>query len=640
MLDLFNKHIQYIKIGVLSALICLSTLLMTDTAWALSGRISFSDPTATVGSELSVTMKVNSLDAAKIGSTNIMLSYDANALEFISGDSSEGGAGSISVKGSSGASDTEWVYQLKFKALTAGESNISISTWEVYDADGNLATIDDDKLGSSKITVQGAEGSSTDASLSTLEISPGVLNPAFSADVSDYTTTVGSSADKIAVSAVSTDPNAKIAISGNSELVLGENTIEIKVTAQDGSTEKIYKILVNKLDGEYSDEMANVDPASALSVTIDDKTYSIADVFDPSIVPEGFTQIKYLYNSKEVNAARYGESDVLLLYLIAPDGSGSFYVYDEVGKTFAKYLKISVSSRSITLLPKPDNVEVPKGFTETSITINGKQAVAWVWAATPIESAEYCIVYAMNADGNKGFYRYDTKDKTVQRYFADPSLDTDVSKDTYESIQAEYNKLKQLSNIKTYAIIALLLLCAIAAFFLIRLKSGSKQYLKKKGELDSIDERLSRDDDVSAPLVHSADRRERDNQFVRDESMEDLYLMQAATLPQVIQNEDDVDLEEIEIDDIDDLDTEDKDDRNYMREELDSDNLADDVEQGTEGLDSLDEFEIEDLDEGDIVDFDGSDVSDAGIEDIDLSDGSDVDIVDIDFDDSFTGDNN
>ena len=582
MLDLLKKNIHFIKISMLLCLLCFSTLLMTDKAWALSSRIAFSDPAASVGSEFSVTMKVSSLDGAKIGSTNIMLSYDASALEFIGGDSAEGGAGSISVKSSSGASDTEWIYQLKFKALAAGESSISISTWEVYDKDGNMASIDDDKLGSSKISIQGAEGSSTDAGLSGLEISPGVLSPAFSADISEYTTTVGASADKIAVSAISTDPNAKIVISGNSELVLGENAIEIKVTAQDGSTEKLYTIKANKLDGEYSEEMANADPAFALAVTIGDKTYSVADMFDPSIVPEGFTQIKYLYNSKEVNAARYGESDVLLLYLIAPDGSGSFYVYDEASKTFAKYLKISVSSRSITLLPKPESVEVPKGFTETSITINGKEALAWVWAATPIENAEYCIVYAMNADGKKDFYRYDTQDKTVQRYFADPSLDTDVSKDTYESVQSEYNKLKKLSDIKTYLIIALLVLVLVLAVFLIYIKNAGKQYLKKKGELESIDERLKRDEDTdggSSPVVHSMLRGEK-----------------ARDLAEPLGEDESIEIEDL--DDIEDLEDEPADSNGSLEEiDLDEQSNIDDTELPDMVFDELEEENDEDVDE-------------------------------------------
>ncbi len=52
-------------------------------SFAASGKLSFSDPTASVGDQISVTMKI-AADAA-LGSSDVMLQYDADALEFVSG---------------------------------------------------------------------------------------------------------------------------------------------------------------------------------------------------------------------------------------------------------------------------------------------------------------------------------------------------------------------------------------------------------------------------------------------------------------------------------------------------------------------------------------------------------------------------
>ena len=47
-------------------------------------------------------------------------------------------------------------YELKFKALTAGTSQITVKEQEVYDADSKLVTVD--QQGQSKVTVTAEEG--------------------------------------------------------------------------------------------------------------------------------------------------------------------------------------------------------------------------------------------------------------------------------------------------------------------------------------------------------------------------------------------------------------------------------------------------------------------------------------------------
>lgn len=504
----FNKKSgAFIKTLVTMCLVYILIVFTANDAYALSGRISFSDPSVAVNGEFTVNMKINSLDSAKIGSTNITLSYDPAYLEFLSGEDAEGGAGTVQIKGNSGGSDTEWLYRLKFKALSAGNTAISVNTWEVYDADGNMASIDADKLGSSKITITGEAGSGNDASLSNLEISPGTLDPAFSSDITDYKTRVGGSVDRIAVNAVSNDKDAKIVISGNSELVVGENKIECKVTAADGTTEKVYNIVVEKLEGEITDDAANVDPEAALSVSIDGNNYSIATIFDPSVLPEGFEQVKYTYNGQEISAARSTVGDVMLLYLIAPDGSGSFYIYDEAKKEFSLYVKINMSSKSITVLPLPDGVSVPEGFVENTITINNSKTVKG-WVLSGEGEKEYCLIYAMNSEGEKNFYRYDVKEKTIQRYFANPT--GSQSSAVSDQSSAELSKLKKADKIKTYIIIALIIVIIAMLIYIISrlLLKGRKTYVNKNDELGDIEKKMSNSsldlDDIDMELDEKA----------------------------------------------------------------------------------------------------------------------------------------
>ena len=66
----------------ISAAAALSAMMLfqTITAFASNVRIAFSDPTATVGAEVTVTMKVSSLSGDALDHGTIMLTYDAAAL--------------------------------------------------------------------------------------------------------------------------------------------------------------------------------------------------------------------------------------------------------------------------------------------------------------------------------------------------------------------------------------------------------------------------------------------------------------------------------------------------------------------------------------------------------------------------------
>lgn len=94
------------------------------------------------------------------------------------------------------------------------------------------------------------------------------LTPAFDKDVTEYSMTIGTDVDSLEIKAVAEDSSAKVEVSGNDKLLTGENTIEVKVTAEDG-TVRTYKINVTK------GENANIVPSFGLSeLSIDGYTLS------------------------------------------------------------------------------------------------------------------------------------------------------------------------------------------------------------------------------------------------------------------------------------------------------------------------------------------------------------------------------
>lgn len=421
--------------------------------YAASGKIAFSDPSTTVGSEVSVNLKVSAAEGDTLGNADITVNYDASMLEFISGNSVEGGAGSLSAKGVPGADNKSViVFSMKFKALQAGTTKLTIARQEVYDADAQLVTISHE--GSSTVTIQALATASTDASLASLAISPGTLNPAFSPEVESYSVSVGADVEKITVDAQAADSNASVVVSGSDGLQMGENTVVCKVTAEDGRTIRNYTISVTKSEG--------------------------------------------------------GETAG------AEGGTGG----ESTG------ISLESAAKSITILTPEEGVNLPAGFSESVIEIDGTQVKGWVWSSDP--DYKYCVFYGMNEDGEKDFYRYDRKEMTLQRYFQDPAVDTGVTREEHEAVVNMYNGLLDDYKLLRYIVIGMsavaVVLFAIVVYMAVKKNGGGgrpKQDRRyKKEEIDDFDDEMD-DDDIT--MVRAEVKRapvSREERYMRGEEDE------------------------------------------------------------------------------------------------------------------------
>ena len=118
---------------------------------------------------------------------------------------------------------------------------------------------------------------SNNKNLESLTIEDGLtLTPEFSSDVTEYSLTVGADVTSIDITATAEDDNAEVEITGNNNLLMGENTVEIKVTAEDG-TERTYTINVTK--GEVGETVVNGIGLSELSI----EGYTLSPEFSSNI---------------------------------------------------------------------------------------------------------------------------------------------------------------------------------------------------------------------------------------------------------------------------------------------------------------------------------------------------------------------
>jgi hypothetical protein len=109
---------------------------------------------------------------------------------------------------------------------------------------------------------------STNANLANMVISSGTLSPVFATATTEYTTTVTNATTNITVTPTKSDANATIAVQVNGAgfstvasgtassalaLNIGTNSIDVQVTAQDGTTVKTYTITVTRIGSNNAD---------------------------------------------------------------------------------------------------------------------------------------------------------------------------------------------------------------------------------------------------------------------------------------------------------------------------------------------------------------------------------------------------
>ena len=123
------------------------------------------------------------------------------------------------------------------------------------------------------ITVIRHAEAGSDANLHSMTIDMGVLSPIFDSNHTGYSVNVGKNVDRITVSATAADEYASVAGTGEYQLSVGNNEINIVVTAENGSTLKRYKLDVYR---------SGSDNVNLRNLTVDNGF--LAPVFNPDII--------------------------------------------------------------------------------------------------------------------------------------------------------------------------------------------------------------------------------------------------------------------------------------------------------------------------------------------------------------------
>lgn len=172
--------------------------------------------------------------------------------------------------------------------------------------------------------------------------------------------------------------------------------------------------------------------ASDKQVEVNGVTYTLTDEFADADIPSGYSRTQVDLDGEQRQMVTNESGSIYLAYLFDADKVGDFFLYNVEDATFAPYEEIAISdTTSIIVLSDSSKVKLPKTYKEAKLTLNEKEFPVW----QDTEHAGYYVIYALNSNGEEGFYQYDSAEQTYQK--VEIAADGDSEKKTDNSLMGK-----------------------------------------------------------------------------------------------------------------------------------------------------------------------------------------------------------
>lgn len=401
----FMKHFRKFSLSLLLTGAMLLCLVQTSFADGIS--VSAGQGSVSVGKTVAFSITVPSGSEAWTYS----VSWSGN-LTLESGDTAP--------MGFEGDSRTN---QLVFRANSTGTGTVSISAGSYC-----IAGVDYDASGSASVSIVAADkpddsepapaptpsgGSSTgntpgvslssNNALSSLTVSAGTLTPAFDPAITEYTLSLPSQSDRLTITANPSDSRATVQGDGDISLQDGETSLSVVVTAEDGSA-KTYTITVQV--------------AQAPTLFLDYNGQRLGVVKDVSQVtpPAGFAPAEPItYSGDTLPIWTDVSGKRTLVYLLDEKTSAQgFYLFSQTTGVQSPYLPILCGSVTYIYTDIPKELSSVPGLTPATVKAFGQTLNGWTYNDASLK--DFCVLYLMDDAGSYGYYTYDSRAETLQRF--------------------------------------------------------------------------------------------------------------------------------------------------------------------------------------------------------------------------------
>lgn len=390
----FMKHFRKFSLSLLLTGAMLLCLVQTSFADGIS--VSAGQGSVSVGKTVAFSITVPSGSEAWTYS----VSWSGN-LTLESGDTAP--------MGFEGDSRTN---QLVFRANSTGTGTVSISAGSYC-----IAGVDYDASGSASVTIVSASepddsepdytpstpGKSGNNALSSLTVSAGTLTPAFDPAVTEYTLSLPQGTEKLTLTATPSDSNATVQGDGELTLQEGENTLPLVVTAENGDT-KTYTVT------------AKVAQAPTLFLDYNGQRLGVVKDVSQVTPPAGFAPAEPItYSGDTLPIWTDVSGKRTLVYLMDEKTSAQgFYLFSQTTGVQSPYLPILCGSVTYIYTDIPKELSSVPGLTPATVKAFGQTLNGWTYNDASLK--DFSVLYLMDDAGSYGYYTYDSREETLQRF--------------------------------------------------------------------------------------------------------------------------------------------------------------------------------------------------------------------------------
>ena len=384
--------------------VCLSlmlSILSLHICWALDISAYAGQSNVSVGSTISVTFRASD-DAMRWIYT---ISYSGNlTLE----------SGSTSVSGSDAYGDSR-THTLIFRANEEGDAWVT-----AYKENGLVSTdfVEANASASVQFKVVSASspsdgyhhddfdnatpGKSGNNALSTLTVSAGTLAPAFDPAVTEYTLSLPQGTEKLTLTATPSDSNATVQGDGELTLQEGENMLPLVVTAENGDT-KTYTVT------------AKVAQAPTLFLSFSGAKLGVVKDVEGVTPPTGFTAAEPVSQGGDTLPLWVDANGKhTLVYLVDEKGVAGFYLYSRTEGVLSPYLPLVCGGTTYIYTGIPSEKASVPGLKAATVEAFSQTLSGWRYEDAAL--SDFVVLYLMDDGGQYGYYTYDSKNATLQRF--------------------------------------------------------------------------------------------------------------------------------------------------------------------------------------------------------------------------------
>ena len=308
--------------------------------------------------------------------------------------------------------------QLVFRANSTGTGSVWISAGSYcVRVEGKDKPDDYDASGSASVTIVAADkpddsepdytpstpGKSGNNALSTLTVSAGTLTPAFDPAVTEYTLSLPQGTEKLTLTATPSDSNATVQGDGELTLQEGENTLSLVVTAENGDT-KTYTVT------------AKVAQAPTLFLDYNGQRLGVVKDVSQVTPPAGFAPAEPItYSGDTLPIWTDVSGKRTLVYLMDEKTSAQgFYLFSQTTGVQSPYLPILCGSVTYIYTDIPKELSSVPGLTPATVRAFGQTLNGWTYNDASLK--DFSVLYLMDDAGSYGYYTYDSREETLQRF--------------------------------------------------------------------------------------------------------------------------------------------------------------------------------------------------------------------------------